>query len=343
MKNSKTLFVAVVVALFATGCVQPVQPTQAQAQSTQPVYSSPQEPVYEDASPIIYEEPNTATSSNSGVVYSQTSTDNTVITPQQTTTYPQSSVTTYPQQTTTYPQSSGTTYPQQTVPQQPTYTNPYETGGATSYPDPYANGANQSVATNYPAPSSTSSGHSGGGGIHLQVAAFKDYYAAEQFKSSLTLAPGQSAYIQRGPMNKVIVTGISSVAEANQLKNSRFPGAFIVQGGSMSSGGGHTPEPSYSPTPSSNRGGGVTYTVNDPYGTPTSGGGGYSSGSGIGVQVGAFSSRAKAQEIADMHHGQHPAVVKKIGRYYKVILTGFSSRSAARAYAGRVGGFIVSY
>ena len=155
-------------------------------------------------------------------------------------------------------------------------------------------------------------------------------------KNSLTLAPGQSAYIQRGPMNKVIITGISSVAEANRLKNTRFPGAFIVQGGSMSSGG-YTPEPSY------NTGGGTTYTVNDPYGVPSSSGDSYSSGSGIGVQVGAFSSREKAQEVADMHHGQHPAVVKKIGRYYKVILTGFSSRSAARAYAGRVGGFVVSY
>ncbi len=303
MKYTSTLLATIAIAILATGCVKPTQ--EAQAQSTQPVYTDPQQPVYEEAAPIVYEDPNAATTSNSGVVYSQLPPDNTVVT------------------TPGYPQQGATT--------QPVYTNPYETGGATSYPDPYASGAGQSASTNYPAPSGTPAGQ-GGGGIHLQVAALKDYYAAEQFKNSLSLAPGQSAYIQRGPMNKVIITGISSVAEANRLKNTRFPGAFIVQGGSMS-GGGYTPEPSY---------GGGAYTVNDPYGVPSDGGS-YSSGGGIGVQIGAFSSKAKAQEVADMHHGQHPAVVKKIGRYYKVILTGFSSRSVARAYSGRVGGFVVSY
>ena len=320
IKYSKTILVTISVAIFATGCVKPIQQTQPQAQSTQPVYTNPQQPVYEEATPIIYEDPNAVTTSNSGVDYNQIPTDNTVITTQGTS---------YPPQ-----QPVGTSYPQPTTPPQPTYTNPYETGGASSYPDPYANATSQPATTNYPAPSASTPVRQGGGGIHLQVAAFKDYYAAEQFKSSLSLAPGQSAYIQRGAMNKVIVTGISSVAEANQLKNSRFPGAFIVQGGSMS-GGGYTPEPSYNT-------GGETYTVNDPYGVPSSSSGGYSSGGGIGVQVGAFSSRAKAQEVADMHHGKHPAVVKKIGRYYKVILTGFSSRSSARAYASRVGGFVVS-
>ena len=338
MKYTNILFATATIAILTTGCAKPIQQTQS---TTQPVYTEqPQSPVYEEATPIVYEDPNVVTTSSSGVDYNQIPTDNTVITTTGTT-YPQPAVTTYPaSSTTSYPQSP-VTYPQSPATSQPVYTNPYETGGANSYPDPYSGGATQSTATNYPAPSSNSAGQ-GGGGIHLQVAALKDYYAAEQFKNSLSLAPGQSAYIKRGPMNKVIVTGISSVAEANRLKNTRFPGAFIVQGGSMS-GGGYTSEPSYSTTPSSNRGGGVTYTVNDPYGTPTSGRGGYSSGSGIGVQVGAFSSRAKAQEVADMQHGQHPAVVKKIGRYYKVILTGFSSRSSARAYASRVGGFVVSY
>ena len=337
MKYTTTLFATAAIAILATGCVKPAQQ---QVQSPQTVYTDPQQPVYEEAAPIVYEDPNAGTTSTSSVDYNQIPADNTVITTTDAT-YPASSTTTYPQSVeTTYPQPAVTTYPQAPAPSQPVYTNPYETGGATSYPDPYASGTSQ-PATSYPAPAPVAG--QGGGGIHLQVAAFKDYYAAEQFKNSLSLAPGQSAYIQRGAMNKVIVTGISSVAEANRLKNTRFPGAFIVQGGSMSSGGGYTPEPSYSPASSSHRGGGVTYTVNDPYGTPTSSGGGYSSGSGIGVQVGAFSSRAKAQEVADMHHGQHPAIVKKIGRYYKVILTGFSSRSSARAYAGRVGGFIVSY
>ncbi len=319
MKYTTTLFATVAIAILATGCVKPAQQ---QVQSPQTVYTDPQQPVYEEAAPIVYEDPNAGTTSTSSVDYNQIPTDNTVITTSGAT-YPASS-------TTTYPQPATTTYPQSPATSQPVYTNPYETGGATSYPDPYASGASQ-PATSYPTPAPTTG--QGGGGIHLQVAALKDYYAAEQFKNSLSLAPGQSAYIQRGPMNKVIITGISSVAEANRLKNTRFPGAFIVQGGSMS-GGGYTPEPSY--------GGGTTYTVNDPYGTPASSGS-YSSSGGIGVQIGAFSSREKAQEVADMQHGEHPAIVKKIGRYYKVILTGFSSRSSARAYAGRVGGFVVSY
>jgi len=320
MNYSKTLFATIAVALLATGCVKPAQQTQPKAQSTQPVYTDPQQPVYEDATPIVYEDPNAATTSNSGVVYSQIPTDNTVITTQG---------------TTTYPQSSGTTYPQPTTPNQPTYTNPYETGGAASYPDPYANGASQHATTNYPTPATTSNTQigQGGGGIHLQVAALKDYYAAEEFKNTLSLAPGQSAYVQRGAMNKVIVTGISSVAEANRLKNSRFPGAFIVQGGQ---GGG-----SYNSEPSSYNTGGGAYSVNDPYATSSTSSSSSSVG-GIGVQIGAFSSRAKAQEVADMNRGKYTPVVKKIGRYYKVILTGFSSRSAAKAHASRVGGFVVS-
>ena len=380
------LFTIVVVAVFVAGCVKPTQQIES-PQTTQPVqstqtsqsiYTNSQQPIYEDASPIIYEDPNSATTSNSGVVYSQIPTDNSVVT---TTGYPQQDNTieqaTVVQQATVAPpmqQESSVIQQEPVAPQQPVYTNPYETGGASSYPDPYANSSSQSSTPSYPSSSNyptssyptqsyptssyptppsyptsssaSSAGQSeGGGGIHLQVAAFKDYYAAKQFKNSLSLAPSQSAYIKRGPMNKVIVTGISSLAEAKQLKNSRFPGAFIVQGGSLSGSGGYTPPPAT--TPSYNTGGGTTttYTVNDPYGTSTSSGGGYSSSSssGIGVQIGAFSSRAKAQEIANSHHGKHPAVVKKIGRYYKVILTGFSSRSSARAYGSRVGGFVVSF
>ncbi len=302
MKYKNTLLATVAIALLATGCVKPAQ-TPA---TPQPVYPAPQQtatPVYEEATPIVYEDPNPT--SNSGVVYGDLPTDSTVITTN----------------------NGGYSQPAPAPAPQPVYTNPYETGGATSYPDPYA--GQPAPATSYPAPSAPTSGQ--GGGIHLQVAALKDYYAAEEFKNTLSLAPGQSAYVQRGAMNKVIVTGISSVAEANRLKNSRFPGAFIVQGGQ---GGGYTPEPSY------NTGGG-SYSVNDPYAVPSSSSSSYSSG-GIGVQIGAFSSRAKAQEVADMHRGKYTPVVKKIGRYYKVILTGFSSRSAAKAHASRVGGFVVS-
>jgi len=324
MKYTNILLTTTAVAFLATGCVKPTQ-------DNQPVYNgNQQQPVYEEAAPIVYEDPAT-TQSQSGVIYNQIPIENTGVVTYPQTTYPQTS---YPE-TTTYPQQSSTTYPA-VVPQQPVYTNPYETtGGATSYPDPYANGSVTTI--NYPAPASyptTSASSQVAGGIHLQIAALKNYYAAEELKNTLSLAPGQSAYIQRGAMNKVIVTGISSVAEANQLKNSRFPGAFIVQGGNT---GGYTP-------PTSTYNTGTTYTVNNPYGVPSSNNSSYShSGvSGIGVQVGAFSSRSKAQEVANSKGGRYPAVVKKIGQYYKVILTGFSNRSAAKSYASRVGGFVVS-
>jgi len=188
--------------------------------------------------------------------------------------------------------------------------------------------------TEYPATTSAPVGQSGG--VQLQIAALKDYYTAEDYKNRLSLAPGLSAYVQRGAMNKVIVTGIPSVAEANRLKESRFPGAFIVSGGTSSS---YTPpvQPNYSSTS------GGAYNVNNPYGTPSSSP--YattSSNSGIGVQIGAFGSRGKAQSVANSQSGQYPATVKKVGRLYKVILTGFSSRSAAKSHAGRVGGFVVS-
>jgi len=279
------------------------------------VYDNSQ-PVYEEAAPIVYSTTE-ATTAPSGTIYSEVPVDNTVIT------------------------TAGT--PVTTV-QQPPYTNPYESSTpVTQYPDPYANGTMGSSyppaatpAPTYPAPvasypttSYPATPAAPSGGIHLQIAALKDYYAAEEFKNSLSLEPGLSAYVQRGPMNKVIIAGIPSVAEANRLKETRFPGAFIVQGGSMA---GYTPSPA--PVPSYNTG---AYTVNDPYAVPASVG-----NTGIGVQIGAFSSRSKAQSVADSQRGQYPAVVKKIGGLYKVILTGFPSRSAARTYAHRVGGFVVS-
>jgi len=257
------------------------------------------------------------------------------------TTYPDtygsssSTATTYPStygSSTTYGSSSSTTtsypstYGSSTASTATTYPDPYASSSttATTYPDPYVT---SSATTHYPATASSSSGHAGG--IQLQIAALKNYYTAQEYVNRLSLPPGLSAYVKRGAMNKVIITGISSVAEANRLKENRFPGAFIVHGGGAS-GGGYTSSSTHS----------ITYTVNNPYGTSSST---YSSSgnSGIGVQIGAFSSRSKAQSVANAQTGRYPATVKKIGGLYKVILTGFSSESAARRYAKRVGGFIV--
>lgn len=299
MKKFNILLATSAVALLATGCVKPTQDAQ------QPTYTEPaaapvsQGVIYEEAQPIVYE-PSAGTT-----IYETVQPDGTVITTPM---------------GTSGQATGGVTYP-----------DPYanNSGTGTVYNDPYAG---QSTINDYPASSSTSSSVQGGG-IHLQVAALKDYYTAEDYKNRLSLAPGQSAYVKRGAMNKVIVTGIASLAEANRLKESRFPGAFIVQGGT--SGGGYTP----SVQPNYDTSAGV-YNVNNPYGSSSSA---LNTSSGIGVQVGAFGSMGKAQSVADSQAGRYPAIVKKIGRYYKVILTGFSSRSAAKAHAGRVGGFVVNY
>ena len=336
--------------LLASGCVKPAQqdtaetiynsnPASTPTASTQgAVYEEPQSSVYQPSSATIdggtidggtEQEVGTVITTPTQTVYSEGSTYNNGV-----------------------QQGTGTI----ATTTQPTYgsTNTYDTNtygtATTNYPDPYANGnantssapvyndpyattsSSQSTISNYPVTTpSASAGATTGGGIHLQVAALKDYYSAQEYKNRLSLAPAQSAYIKRGAMNKVIVTGISSVSEANRLKESRFPGAFIVQGGTS---GGYTPpvQPNYSTS-------GGSYSVNNPYGVSSS----TSGSSGFGVQVGAFGSRGKADAVASNQSAKYPAKVKKIGRYYKVILTGFSSRSAAKAYAGRVNGFVVSY
>jgi hypothetical protein len=310
MKKFNILITTSAITLLATGCVKPAQDTQA----TQPIYSdtvqegtqsiynttTTQGVVYEEAQPIIY-------APSAGQVYE----DTTVIT----TSGVDGQVITYPD-----PYANAGTG---TV-----INDSYNTGTTGVTNNPYSS---QQVITEYPATSSSAQG----GGIHLQIAALKDYYTAEDYKNKLSLAPGLSAYVQRGAMNKVIVTGITSITEANRLKESRFPGAFIVQGGNS---GSYTPavQPNYDTN------NGSAYNVNNPYGVSSSAGA-VNTGSGIGVQVGAFGSMTKAQSVVNSQHGQYPAIVKKIGRYYKVILTGFSSRSAAKAHASTMGGFVVNY
>jgi len=328
MKKFNILMATSAMALLATGCVKPTENTQGiynGTPSTQDTYTGTtqvnttagQGVTYEEGQPITYETAgtNVYNGTQSGTIIYDGVQDSTVITTPN---------------VTSQPVTGGITYP-----------DPYGTVGVgtdTVYNDPYAD--DQQVISDYPATTTSSyptTTGGQGGGIHLQIAALKDYYTAEDYKNRLSLAPGQSAYVQRaGAMNKVIVTGIPSLAEANRLKESRFPGAFIVQGGNS---GGYTPpvQPNYS---TGNSGG--AYNVNNPYGVPSSSGA-VNTGSGIGVQVGAFGSMTKAQSVVNSQHGQYPAIVKKIGRYYKVILTGFPSRSAAKAHAGTVGGFVVNY
>ena len=311
--------------LLSSGCVKPVPNT------TTPIYETTTTPVAQTTT--------TPVTQTTGTVYEEaytpggdTSNTNTYTENQETGTV----ITTSAANQTVY-NNGGVTYP-----------DPYATTTTPTYKDPYATNSQSinnypatrpsSSTTSYPAtsyPATATSSQSQSGGIHLQIAALKDYYTAEDYKNRLSLASGQSAYIKRGAMNKVIVTGISSMSEANRLKENRFPGAFIVQGGST---GGYTPpvQPNYDTSSTG------TYNVNNPYGVSSSSHT-TSGNSGVGVQVGAFGSRGKAQSVANSQSAQYPARVKKIGKYYKVILTGFSSRSAAKSYASRIGGFVVNY
>ena len=326
MNKFNILMASSAVALLATGCVKPTQANQPNApiysdttqQGTQGIYNTTQQDTQS-----IYNTTQTAQQDTQSI-YNGTTTQGTVYeeaqpivyTPAQT----DSTVITTPG-VSSQPVSTGVTYP-----------DPYANAGTnTVNNNPYVS---QPVATNYPAPVTTTAPVSQGSGIQLQIAALKDYYTAEDYKNKLSLAPGLSAYVQRGAMNKVIVTGIPSMAEANRLKERRFPGSFIVQGGAST---GYTPpiQPNYDTSSSAG-----SYNVNNPYGVASSSA---STGSGIGVQVGAFGSMGKAQSVANSQSGSHAAIVKKIGRYYKVILTGFSSRSAARTYATNRGGFVVNY
>ncbi len=198
--------------------------------------------------------------------------------------------------------------------------------------------------------SSQSSPSSQSGGIHLQVAALKDYYAAEEFKNSLSLDSKYSVYIQRGALNKVIISGISSVNEANMLKERRFPGAFIVRNsGASSSSSSYDSSSNYDNNNNDNN----SYTDNNVYGSSYSSSTSNSSSSAVsgsvGVQIGAFSNRGKAQSVANANSGRYKAVVQRgtsRGKtVYRVILTGFSSRSDAKRAlsSGRISnGFVTT-
>jgi hypothetical protein len=316
MKYSNGLVISTVaLAILTTGCVK--KPANERAvvydnSQQQTVYDTTTQgqTVYETAAPIIYD--NTAVTP-SGTIYTGEATDNTVITT--TDAYGGAQSTT----------SGNSTYGQPAVSNNGAFNDPY--ASSNNYPDPYANGA-QSSAPDYGYNSSTTTASSGG--IQLQIAALNDYYAAEEFKNSLSLDPKYSAYVKRGSVNKVIVTGFDSRGEAMQLKDRQFPGAFIVSGSAAPANSSYV----------NNSG----YTTNTPYGGSSSSSS--ASFNGIGVQIGAYSSRSKAQGVAESASSKYAPFVKvgnSNGRtIYKAILTGFASESAARSFiANRGSGFLV--
>jgi cell division septation protein DedD len=327
MKYSNGLaFSTIALAILTTGCVKKPETggqvvydnSQTQGtynnSQTQGTYDNTQTQgtytpggtTYETADAITYD--NTAITP-SGSIYGGEATDNTVITTTDAYGQPVAS-------------AADTSYGQPAPSSNGAYNDPY--ASTENFPDPYASGSSSNDSYSSAPASSNTGGNTGG--IQLQIAALGDYYAAEEFKNSLSLDPKYSAYVKRGNPNKVIVTGISSVSEANRLKETRFPGAFIVSGGS-----------SYS-APSS-YGNNSGYTTNTSYGSSAA-------INGIGVQIGAFSSHSKAQSAAEAASSKYSPFVKTVTKngkkLYKAILTGFASESEARSFiANRGSGFVV--
>jgi cell division septation protein DedD len=346
MRYRRVLISTVAISLLTTtGCVKPtdepnqtINPNTNNNNNNEVVYDEqPTSVVYEDSTPIIYSDP-VIMDSSAGVDYGTV--EETVVS---TGGYeqPTSSVISTGPFDDPYAEVGGSSS---------SSTSPTISGGSDVYVDPYASGGGTATpsytppAPTYTTPSSSTyttdtsysgtSSSGGGGGIHLQVAALRDYYAAQEFKNSLSLPPQYSAYVKKGAMNKVIIKGFSSRSEAKALADRQFPGAFIVAGSSSSST--YTPPaPSYSPP---------SYTP------PTSSAPVGSSNSGIGVQVGAFSSQSSARSAAESSAaGRYTAIVKTVtvrGKtLYKAILLGFNSRAEAKSAiaSGQIpNGFVVS-
>ena len=364
MKNKKIIMSAILFTLLSTGCVKPTEEVNTATQGdnsngeTVTYTEQPNSVTYEESAPIVYSDPTTSTGN---VIYGDTTT----------TTVPTTNNVGYGTSTGDgtiiatdhYQPAVGTTtstgsgaYGAYGTPSggggeiYNSVDDPYTSTGTDSYSrnNSYTSSSNQnSYSHNDPyssinsyhtnnSYSTTNSSYSSGGGIALQVAAFSSYYAAQEFKNNLSLDPKYSAYIKKGAMNKVIIRGFSSRAEAKALAARQFPGAFIVSGSSSSS---YSSTPSYSGSSSS------SYSRNSSYSSSSA-----HTASGIGIQVGAFSSKTKARNIAQSKAGgKYTAIVKTAtirGRtIYKAIILGFSSRAdAKRAIAsGRFGdAFVVS-
>ena len=323
--NNGLVLSTVALALMATGCVKKQDNVTASgtydtSATTTSYDTGASSTNYETASPLIYDTGSGVTNSST---YSEIIPDNTVITTDSSGSYGSGEIIDNYSDT----QSSGA----------------FSTNSGSGESSSYSYGGYS--GTDYSSSTTSSSSSQGGGGIHLQVAALKDYYAAEEFKNSLSLDSKYTSYIQRGALNKVIISGISSVSEANRLKERRFPGAFIVR----NSGGSSSSSSTYGGSSSSH---GSSYTDNSAYGSYNSSSSSSSSSGvsgSVGVQIGAFSSRGKAQSVANANSGQYKAIVEKgtsRGRtIYRVILTGFSSRSDAKRAlsSGRIAnGFVTT-
>jgi len=380
MNNKKIIMSAVLLTLLSTGCVKPTEEVNNAAQGdnsngeTVAYTEQPNSVTYEEPSdPIVYSDPTVSTTSNSNVIYGDTITDTTATISNNDVTYGTStgdgtiiatdhyqpavgSITTSTSTGSgaygggaygTLPSSGGRDiYNSIDDPYTSTGTDSYSSYNSShrnsySQNNPYSSSVNNyhtnnSYSTGSSPRNNSYSGGGSAGSVQLQVAALSSYYSAKEFKNGLSLDPKYSAYIKKGRINKVIIKGFSSRAEAKALAARQFPGAFIVSGSSASS---YSSTPSYSGSSSS-------YSTHNSYSSSSSA----HTASGIGIQVGAFSSKTKARSIAQSKAGgKYTAIVKTAqsrGKtIYKAIILGFSSRAdAKRAIAsGRFGdAFVVS-
>lgn len=355
MKYNTGIVLSTVVALLLTGCVKPTGEANTTGTDTKTFDDTATSGTYTDTQSDASYTPTYANdvinATTSDTVYGTSEIDNTVIATDNTygatSTYDNTQA--YGTTTTTPSYDTSSTYGtapsyDNTVTTAPSYGtaggaygNPNASGGYNTSNDVYgtstssSSGGYNNTYSSTPATTNTgtyttnnsyeSSSSSGGGGIHLQVAALKDYYSALEYKNNLSLDPKYSAYVKKGSTNKVIVTGLESRSAAKALAARQFPGAFIVAGSPLNS----SSSSSYSSSSSSSS-----------YGSSSSSNGSSYSGNGIGVQVGAFSSYSKAKVAAKNAAGsRYTALVKTVDsrgkKIYKAIITGFSSVSSARS------------
>ncbi|NOZ90413.1 MAG: SPOR domain-containing protein [Epsilonproteobacteria bacterium] len=335
--KNKIVLSSILLTLLNTGCVKPTEEVNtAKNNDATVVYEDqPNGVVYEETTPIVYDPTTTTTTAGNTVIYGTPTGDGTIVATDHYQPAVGSTMTTGGGAYSSNIPSGGEIYngiddPYVTT----TNNNPYTTT-TNSYSNNtgYNSSYNGGYTTNNTSYTVANTAYSGSGGVQLQVAALRDYYAAEEFKNSLSLPSKYKAYVKRGPINKVIITGFSSRAEAKALAARQFPDAFIVKGSSSSVPSSYSGSSSYStPLYSS----GSSYTTNTSYSTNTN----YSTSSKninstIGVQVGAFSSKVKARSIAQQKAGGRYTALVKTAKVrgktiYKAIITGFSSRAEAK-------------
>lgn len=172
---------------------------------------------------------------------------------------------------------------------------------STSYNNPYPdNTLDKEVKTN--------------NNIHLQIQAVEDYKVARKIKDSLELKSGQFGYIKKGRLNKVVIGGIKSEKDANYLRDTQYPGSFIVYPEN------NELENNYP----------AKYDDNDATSNDDEDNNYYT---GIAIQLGAFRDKATAHKVSADYTGEYQVKIMTAivngATLYKVLIIGFETREEA--------------